>query len=277
MKGSIFTEKLPVYFGTNRMECKTTVFKDDEIIEWIFEDVSSMKMLESAKADFVSAVSHEFMTPLGIIEGFLTMIKDPEISDETKSDYTERSMIQLKRLEKLVDQLLSLSELEMGSYVPHFSLVNLHQMAIEAREEMNYRCKSKNIEVILEIPETLFAYTDGMALYRITTNLLSNAIKYSHENDKVKIIASEDGGSVILSVQDNGIGIKADELLRIFERFYRATNASETGAKGMGLGLALVKHLCDIINARIEVNSRYTMGSTFTVFIPQKKPEENKI
>jgi len=267
LEDSVFTEQLPVYFCTTKIECKVTTFKDGEMVAWIFENVNEVKTLESAKADFVSAVSHEFMTPLGIIEGFLTMIKDPKLDEKAKTDYIERSMTQLKRLEKLVDQLLSLSELEMKSYIPNFSLVNIHQMVKEAKAEMDYKSKAKNINVILDVPEDLFAYTDGTALYRITTNLISNAIKYSYPNNEVNIFAFEDENSIKLSVQDKGIGIKAEEISRIFERFYRASNSSETNAKGMGLGLALVKHLANIINAKIEVESRYTMGSTFTVVI----------
>lgn len=270
LEDSTFVEKLPVYFGTTKIECKVTTFKSDEIVVWIFENINDVKTLESAKADFVSAVSHEFMTPLGIIEGFLTMIKDPKLDEQMKIDYIERSMKQLKRLEKLVDQLLSLSELEMKSYVPKFSLVNVYQMAQDAKEEMSYRCKSKNINICLDIPENLFVYTDGMALYRITTNLLSNAIKYSHESSDVMISTHEDENSIKMSVEDKGIGIKTEEFPRIFERFYRASNSSDTHAKGMGLGLAIVKHLSNIINAKIEVESRYTIGSKFTIVIPKK-------
>ncbi len=274
LEGLVFTEQLPVYFGTTKIECKVTTFKEDEIVAWIFENVNAVKMLESAKADFVSAVSHEFMTPLGIIEGFLTMIGDPKIDEKMKMDYIERAMVQLKRLEKLVDQLLSLSELEMKSYVPRFSLVNIRQLIDEAKAEMDYKIKPKNINVISDVPENLFVSTDGMALYRIVTNILSNAIKYSYPNNEVKISASEDENSVKLSVKDNGIGIKTEEIPRIFERFYRASNSSETNAKGMGLGLALVKHLASMINAKIEVESRYTIGSTFTIVIPKNKAQK---
>ncbi len=270
LKGSVFSEQLPVFFGIKKTECKVTVFMEGPLIRWIFKNLDDVKMLESAKADFVSAVSHEFMTPLGIIEGFLEMIRDPKIDERSKEKYIERAENQLKRLEKLVDQLLSLSALEMETYIPKFSIVNIYQMAQEAKEEMAYRCKTKNINVDIEIPENLFVKTDGTALYRITTNLLSNAIKYSWENSSVKISAKEDERFVRISVEDHGIGIKSEEIPRIFERFYRASNVSETDAKGMGLGLALVKHLAKIINAKIEVNSKYTFGSTFTVVIPKR-------
>ncbi|BBJ28178.1 sensor histidine kinase [Athalassotoga saccharophila] len=270
LNGHVFSEQLPVFFGTKKIECKVTVFTEGPLIRWIFKNLDDIKMLENAKADFVSAVSHEFMTPLGIIEGFLEIIKDPKVDEKSKAQYIERAENQLKRLEKLVDQLLYLSALEMETYIPKFSIVNLYQMAQEAREEMAYRCKAKNINVEIEIPENLFIKTDGTALYRITTNLLSNAIKYSWENSSVKISAKEDEKLVRISVEDHGIGIKSEEIPRIFERFYRASNASETDAKGMGLGLALVKHLAKIINAKIEVNSKYTFGSTFTVVIPKR-------
>ncbi len=270
LSGSVFSEQLPVFFGTKKIECKIIVFAEGSLIRWIFKNLDDVKILESAKADFVSAVSHEFMTPLGIIEGFLEIIKDPKVDEKSKEKYLERAENQLKRLEKLVDQLLALSALEMETYIPKFSVVNLYQMVEEAKEEMAYRCKAKNINVEIEIPQNLFVKTDGTALYRITTNLLSNAIKYSWKNSSVKINAKEDEKFVRISVEDHGIGIKSEEIPRIFERFYRASNASEAGAKGMGLGLSLVKHLAKIINAKIEVNSKYTFGSTFTVVIPKK-------
>ncbi len=264
-KGEVFSEESPVYFRGKRIECKVTVFKDGEMTNWIFEDVTNFKVLEDAKADFVSAVSHEFMTPLGVIEGFLSIIGDPQMNPPLREKYVNRAMAQLKRLEKLVDQLLSLSELEMKKYVPSFSTVNLLRMIIEAKEEMAYRWKEKNVDVEINCPADLYVKTDENSLYRILTNLLSNAIKYSFENGKVNISVRVMKDYVTVSFEDHGIGIKEEEIPRIFERFYRASNSARTGAKGMGLGLALVKHLCDVINAEVEVKSRYMIGSIFTL------------
>ncbi len=267
--GKVFSEESPVYFGGKRIECKVTVFKDGKVTNWIFEDITNFKVLEDAKADFVSAVSHEFMTPLGIVEGFLSIISDPKMPEKLRKDYIERSIVQLKRLEKLVDQLLSLSELEMKKYVPNFSTVNISQMLLEVKDEMAYRWKAKNVKVKIDSPKELFIYTEGSALYRILTNLLSNSIKYSYESGEIKIEVVEEREKVEISIEDNGIGIKEEEIPRIFERFYRASNSSETDAKGMGLGLALVKHLCEVIKANIKVHSRYTLGTTFTVVLPK--------
>ncbi|WP_051962960.1 sensor histidine kinase [Mesoaciditoga lauensis] len=264
-KGKTFCEEAPVYFGGNRIECKITVFKKDNVMNWIFEDITSFKVLEDAKADFVSAVSHEFMTPLGVIQGFLSIIGDPQMNPPLREKYVNRAMAQLKRLEKLVDQLLSLSELEMKKYVPNFSTVNLSQMIAEAKEEMAYRWKEKNVDVEINCPTDLYIETDENALYRILTNLLSNAIKYSFENGKVTISAKAMNDYVAISFEDHGIGIKEEEVPRIFERFYRATNSTRTGAKGMGLGLSLVKHLCEVINAKVDVKSQYMIGSVFTL------------
>ncbi len=270
--GKIFQEESPVYFLGRRMECLITVFKKNNEYVWMFEDVTSVKLLQKAKADFVSSVSHEFMTPLGIIEGFLAIIKDTKVDEELRKKYIKRASIQLKRLEKLVDQLLSLSELEMKKYVPVFSIVNLSEMLNEAKEEMSYRWKAKNVKITLPT-ETPFVKTDGNALYRIFTNLLSNAIKYSFEGGDVIVKVEEKEKCVQISFEDHGIGIKEEEIPRIFERFYRASNCSETNAKGMGLGLSLVKHLCDVINAKIKVKSVYTLGTTVTVFIPKSDGE----
>ncbi len=264
-----FEEESPVYFLDKRMECVVTVFKREERFYWIFKDITPAKLLQRAKADFVSAVSHEFMTPLGIIEGFLSIVRNEENVDEKKrKEYIDRASVQLKRLEKLVDQLLSLSELEMKKYVPTFSIVNLAEMLREAKSEMAYRWKAKNVRILLP-DKTTFVKTDGNALYRVFTNLLSNAIKYSFEGGTVRVDVKEDENRVKIAFVDHGIGIKEDEISRIFERFYRASNCSETNAKGMGLGLSLVKHLCDAIGAKIEVDSTYTFGTTFTVLIPK--------
>ncbi len=270
LSGKIFSEETPVYFGTKRVECKVTVFREDELIYWIFEDITDMKLLENAKADFVAAVSHEFMTPLGVVEGFMSLIKDPKTPEGLKSEYTDRAIVQLKRLEKLVDQLLSLSELEMKSYVPHFSTVNISQLMAEVREDMAYKWKAKNINLAIDVPEDLFVYTDGMALYRMIANLLSNSIKYSHKGGRVSVKVMDEDDDLRVVLEDEGIGIREEEIPRIFERFYRASNSSETDAKGMGLGLALVKHLSEITKADITVESRYTLGSIFTITLPKK-------
>ncbi len=269
IKGEVFREEVPVYFGKKRLECLVSVFMQEEKIYWIFYDMTNFKALQNAKVDFVSAVSHEFMTPLGVIEGFLSIIDDANMKPSLRKKYINRAMAQLKRLEKLVDQLLSLSELEMKKYTPEFSRVNLSTLLFEAKEEMAYRWKSKNIEVKINCPEEIHVKTDENALMRILTNLLSNAIKYSFESSEVTMDAQEKDRCILISVKDHGVGIKEEEIPRIFERFYRASNSSKTGAKGMGLGLSLVKHLCDVIKAEIDVKSQYMLGSTFTLKIPK--------
>lgn len=265
--GHIFSKRTPVYFGLKRVECEVTVLKENNIY-WMFKDITAQEALKNAKADFISAVSHEFMTPIGIVKGFLEIIRDSNTPSHLKNDYFDRAAAQLNRLEKLLDQLLSLSELEMKRYKLNFSSVNMLQLLSEAKEEMSYRWKPKKIQIFIDSDESLFVYTDGSALYRIVTNLLSNAIKYSYENGKVMISAKEKDKAVEISIEDHGIGIKEKELPRIFERFYRASNCSQTGAKGMGLGLALVKHLCEILNAKISIESKYTLGTSVTVLIP---------
>ena len=265
--GRLFSKKTPVYFGLKRVECEVTVLKENRLY-WIFKDVTAQETLKNAKADFVSAVSHEFMTPIGVVKGFLEIIKDPSTPLRLKENYIDRTISQLNRLEKLLDQLLSLSELEMKRYKPNFSSVNVFQLLSEAKEEMAYRWKPKKIRIFIDSDESLFVYTDGSALYRIVTNLLSNAIKYSYENGEVEILAKKQRGLLMLSIEDHGIGIKEKEVPRIFERFYRASNCTQTGAKGMGLGLALVKHLCEILNAKISIESKYTLGTKVTIVVP---------
>jgi len=108
------------------------------------------------------------------------IIKDSNTPPHMKNDYFERTTAQLNRLERLLDQLLSLSELEMKRYKSSFSTVNVSQLLLEAKEEMAYRWKPKKMQILVDSDEFLFIYTDGSALYRIVTNLLSNAIKYSY-------------------------------------------------------------------------------------------------
>ncbi len=233
----------------------------------IFRDITEIRNLGEAKMDFVNSLVHEFSSPMTVMNGYLDLLIDRKDVPEKYNDILKRVHKSTRRLSKLVEELATLSNLELQNYKPVMENINLRSLVIEITEELENKAKRKNIEIEVSIPADFYIKTDSLLLYRILSNLISNAIKYSFDNEvvHVKIKRKEDKTNII--VKDFGIGIKPEELNRIFERFYRASNAKFFKTSGMGLGLSLVKHAVSLLNAKIEVNSSYMLGTEFILTI----------
>ena len=279
-KISDMVEKL---MGGEKFDVETSYMKDNSRIflnikvrppYLIFEDITSKKLLENAKMDFVNSLVHEFSTPLTVISGYTQILTEKK--DELPQDVStaiDRILKSVVRLSRLVDELGILSNLELKNYRIHSETINLAALMEEIIADFEPRFKKKKLTVLTEIPEYLYVVSDSVLLYRVMVNLLSNAIKYSFDCEKIVLKAFENKGSICISVQDFGIGIRSDELPRIFERFFRASNAKSERISGLGLGLALVKHAVAIMGATIDVESNYMMGTTFTLRL---QPDSNR-
>lgn len=268
-------------------DCETSYTKDNSKIflyiksrppYLIFEEITSKKLLENAKMDFVNSLVHEFSTPLTVINGYTQILteKKEELPDEV-SNAISRILKSVVRLSRLVDELGTLSNLELKNYQSHSEIINLASLMEEIISDFEQRLKRKNLKINLEIPEYLYVKSDSVLLYRVMVNLISNAIKYSFEGERIEIGAYEKGKNICISVRDYGLGIRSDELPRIFERFYRASNAKSERISGLGLGLALVKHAIAIMDATIDVESNYMMGTTFTIKLPADSTPVTKL
>jgi len=141
--------------------------------------------------------------------------------------------------------------------------------------ELSPTWKQKQLSLTLELPENpLWVMADSDRLKQVFVNLIENAIKYTPEQGSIRVDAMETGDRVQFSVKDSGIGIPAEDLPRIFDRFYRIDRARARSVAGTGLGLAIVKHILDALGGTIEVESQPTIGTTFRLFLPVASPEE---
>ncbi|HET9366812.1 MAG TPA: ATP-binding protein [Candidatus Udaeobacter sp.] len=249
---------------------------DDEVTGTVvlFHDITELKQLDQIRRDFVANVSHELRTPLSILRGYIEVLFDePQTSREELTRILSIMERNSKRLQRLVDDLLSLAQLESSHAELEVSVVRMDELFNNLIRDWKEKLTGKNLKVIVDLPlETLVLRADGTRLEEALHNLLDNAVKFSTENGRILLRGARCGSNVVLSVADNGIGISREHLPRIFERFYRADKARSRELGGTGLGLAIVKHIAQLHGGRVEAESELGRGTTIRVVLPKVPP-----
>jgi len=228
--------------------------------------------LENLRREFVANVSHELKTPVTTIKGFTETLINGAKDDAADLDrFLEIISRQADRLSAIIDDLLTLSRLESAplSEVLALDWHNLCDILELSIDVSRARADKKGIELQLECNSPLRVHVDHSLLMQAIVNLVDNAVKYSPEKTTVKIVARLDAGHVRIDVTDEGPGIMAEHIPRLFERFYRADKARSRKLGGTGLGLAIVKHIVKVHQGEVEVSSRVGAGSTFTILLPK--------
>ena len=235
----------------------------------VFVDVTEIRRLERVRTDFVANVSHELRTPITAIRGYAETLRAGALSEgDVAANMVEIIFRQSERLSRLVEDLLELSRLEAREFKLSQQPVLLQDTAQRAADAVRPRAESKGIRLAIEVPVDLRALGDEPALEQVLLNLLDNAVKYMPGGGEVKIAGRARDGRCEIEVRDNGIGIEAKHLSRLFERFYRVDKGRSREMGGTGLGLAIVKHLVAAMHGEVEVTSTPGAGSTFTVVLP---------
>ena len=242
-------------------------------------DVTAMKVLDRLKSEFVAKVSHELRSPLATIHEQLALVIGDMMKDESPEDQRllARAKEKTRGLISLIGDLLDLSRIESGSSFQEPVSVKVDDLLTNVVDFLGTRANSKNQSLTLEIcKETLPPIVvDPVALESIFGNLISNAINYTPENGKIIVTIDTAENDLIVAVKDNGFGIEAKYLDKIFEKFYRVKNSKTRFVTGTGLGLPIVKGLVDDLNGTIKVESTPDTGTTFTVLFPvTENPEE---
>lgn len=239
------------------------------------QDITELRKLESMRTEFVANVSHELKTPLTSIKGFVETLKMSDMEDrQDNMRFLNIIEEEANRLYRLINDILSLSELEQKKIVIKKEEINVEKSIIEVLSILKGQSKGKNIELSMNIREELKDLKgDSDKIKQMLINLIDNAIKYTPENGKVTVEAynlSEEDGSdnVVIKVTDNGIGIPKQHIPRLFERFYRVDKARSRKVGGTGLGLAIVKHIVILFNGKIEVYSEVGKGTEFKITLP---------
>jgi signal transduction histidine kinase len=222
------------------------------------------------RSQFVSSVSHELKTPLTAIRMFAETLQmragaDPKI----QAEYLETIVNETERLTRLLNNVLDFSRIERGQKSYHMEPALLADVVHSAARTMRFPLTEQGFNFRVDVCGGLPPIRlDRDAIEQAILNLLSNAMKYSGQSRDIDLRLCAQNGSVLIQVEDRGIGIPADERERIFERFYRVPTAENRAISGTGLGLALVVHIAQAHGGRVEVESNPGAGSTFSVRLP---------
>jgi two-component system phosphate regulon sensor histidine kinase PhoR len=231
-------------------------------------DLTPTRRLETVRRDFVANVSHELRTPLTVVGGFAETLTDETLPADQRKQFAETILVNTRRMQRIVDDLLDLSRIESGGWVPNPVPVDVQAVAIDATAAAQSAANAKGVEFRIEIPDDArMAFADPTALRQVLTNLAENAVRHTHTGTVTVLSAAADGG-VWVAVKDTGIGIGAEHLPRIFERFYRADRARSRDEGGTGLGLAIVRHLVEAHSGRVSAESQPGQGTTVRAFFP---------
>src|SRR4051812_16520886 len=233
-------------------------------------DVTEATQYQELRKEFVANVSHELRTPLTMIKGFIETLRDGAIDDRPRAmEYLATVERHSDQLSNLVSDLLDVSRLESGGEMPHVAEVHLDALARRVAELMRPIAEKKgqtlSVEIAVGVP-VMMGNTDY--LQRAIVNLLENAIKYTKDQGAIRIGVRAEDREILVEVADNGFGIAAEDLPRIFERFYRVDRSRSREMGGTGLGLSIVKHVVQSHGGSVDVSSTLGQGSTFTLRFP---------
>lgn len=236
---------------------------------FILWDVTREREIDRMKTDFVSSVSHELRTPLASILGFSsTILRDPEMDEETRNEFVGIIQEESKRLSRLIEDLLSISRIESGKV--HYELKTMKFAPLLQEVYDTYKLQAAEKEITLNYrfeEDCAVINADRDAIKRVLVNLIGNAIKFSNTHSTVSLKLYEENGENVVEIQDKGLGIPKKDLDKIFDKFYRV-NRPGTQIKGTGLGLSIVKEIIDMHRGKIDVESEPGKGSLFRITIP---------
>jgi two-component system phosphate regulon sensor histidine kinase PhoR len=234
------------------------------------------RQLRQLKEDFISNVSHELKTPLSLIHMFSEILVTGRVKkEETKREYYNIIHNESDRMSRLIINLLDFASLGRAEKDKHFERTNLAQLVSKELEAYRYEIQKDGFQVIVEVdsgvPDT---YADPNAITMAFFNLLDNSVKYSGDHKQITIRVEQKNGYVDLAVADKGPGIPAAEQQKIFEKFYRGSNASVRKIRGSGIGLSITKHVAEMHGGEVLVESEPGKGSTFILRIPIRQPPD---
>ncbi|OOG68262.1 phosphate regulon sensor histidine kinase PhoR [Sinorhizobium sp. A49] len=233
-----------------------------------YRDISQARRIDRMRSDFVANASHELRTPLASLRGFIETMQGPARNDmKAQEKFFGIMHEQATRMSRLVDDLLSLSRLELKSHIAPDDTIDLRPLLGHVRDSLAPLASDLDLTITLTMPDNpVVVQGDRDELTEVFENLIENACKYGQEGKKVDVaLSGGEGGQAEVVVRDYGPGIPAEHVPRITERFYRVNVEASRSKKGTGLGLAIVKHILTRHRARLLIHSELGKGTVFTV------------
>ena len=252
-----------------------------------FRNIEKELAEENEEAEFISTASHEMRTPVATIDGYLALCLNPSTAtvDDRARGYLESAKKASEHLGKLFQDLLDATKLGDGRIRPNFVPVEVTTLVRQIAIDHAEKAKTKNLSYIFgpkttnpqdthQLHQLVYASVDVDFMREIMDNLIENAIKYTPEGGAIYVNVVGDGDNVVINVTDTGIGISAEDLNHVFQKFYRADNSDTREIGGTGLGLYLVKQRVEAMGGRVSAQSVIGEGTTFYVSLPRISPEE---
>ncbi|MGB9700164.1 MAG: response regulator [Thermodesulfobacteriota bacterium] len=241
----------------------------------VLRDITMLKNIEQMKSDFVALVAHELRAPLASIEQQLAVILAGILGEinQKQQEMLGRAKERTHALLNLIRDLLDLSKIEAGFVVQHKEPVYIEEILTKVVEILKPQAEAKNISIELTLPPSLpQLLVDRRNIEEVFLNLVSNGIKYTNEGGRVWLSGGIQGSYLLIEVGDNGMGIPAEDLPHIFDKFYRVKNVQTRKITGTGLGLPIVKRIVEAHLGTVEVQSQLGEGSIFRVLLPVNLP-----
>lgn len=233
-----------------------------------------LKSTENLQKEFINNVSHEIKTPVSSIEGFAKFLKDKNLTDEEREEYANIIIEEAKRLENLTGKILKLSKLNNQEIITNKQEIEVAEQIRKAISLLEPKWSKKDIKMNVSLEEKVFLGDEDL-IFQVWVNIIDNAIKFSNEGGSIDIKVYEKDRNINIEIKDHGIGMKEEELEKVYDRFYQIDRSHSK--EGSGLGLAIVKRIVELSEGKIEIKSKENRGTTVIVNLPVTSEKSNKI
>ena len=234
----------------------------------IYDDLATMQKLETEKAKFMRVMVHELKSPVAAAKMMTDVLKNYNTNPEQTSSMTERIAVRMEQMSQLINDILELAQVKSGAPLGEISELDVVAETRKNCKSFQDQAQEKGLQMEVALPEEpLHVRFDSQGFSLVLSNLIGNAVKYT-EKGLVKVNLGRHKGWAVIDVSDTGMGIPESDIPKLFEEFFRASNAKKSKIPGSGVGLAGVKNIIERFGGQMELESRENEGSTFTVRLP---------
>jgi len=254
-----------------------TIYENNRFVGtlFIFQNITSILERERIQKRFIADASHELKTPVSAIKGMVEILNRPNFNDqETLVDFLKQIELESKRMESIINDMLNLSRYSSKNVLLDLSTFNIHDLINEVYRSYSTLLKEKKLAFSNDVSSDLLIYADKDKFYHILSNLVSNSIK-SSDKGTIRVFSNLTPYKLELVIQDEGIGIRQEEIPYIFDRYYRVDESRSRQTGGSGLGLAIVKAYVQVHKGQIDVTSELNVGTQFTIILPSSIVKNN--
>ena len=241
---------------------------NQDVMEWAEDQIKEITLLretDSFRKDFIGNLAHELKTPLFNIQGFILTLLEVGLDDpEINRKFLSKAEKNIDRMTGLLEDLDSISKIESGVMTIDPEPVNIVELSNDIVDNLERKAKDANVNLKVRSSEDFIVLCDPQKIEQVHSNLLVNSLNYGKDGGKTRVRFYDMGEDILIEVADDGIGIKEEDLLRIYERFYRVDKSRSRHAGGSGLGLAIVKHIVEAHGGNLHVRSTFDEGTTFS-------------